>query len=392
MLEKNYTNPDGIGRFSFSESGTFRAPYKNEGIYIVMTILVSVFLEIGVIIFALTFMREFISSLDESAAMFSSIVATAIIGFGSIIIFAVSGTIVSRISGGMDCQYSALEDKFIITIGGDTHVINYAEVQSVVFIPRYFLNKVKGYDVEITIANQVKHYGVSFRGQFQSEKTTPFYIIKERVELIEQRRNDEIALYAQQKIGADKPVSQNEIDRARLRKKASDEVFPPNAGNYKNKMVSVENNSAPTMNSVAPRSVSKPKMAGVSAESESKKTAAASMQMPEIKTVSRSSASVSKENSTENASGKAEMAQIAPLSKRPSSEIFTNNGENQPEIADNSANSSEISAISDDETEIKVSDFDEDNSDLLTVDDFQEDDGEELTVASDDDDELKKKN
>lgn len=324
MLEQNYTNPEGIGRFSFSESGSYRAPYKNEGLYVILTLMAAMFLEAAVIVFALTFMHEFILSLDEKAAMFAAIVSAAIIALGSIIIIAVSGTIIARTFGGMDCQYSALEDKFILTIGGDTHVINYNEVQSVIFTPRYFLGKVKGYDVDITVANKVEHYGVTFRGQYQSEKTTPFYIIKDRVEIIERRRNDERVLYAQQKIGADKPVSQNEIERARLRKNASNDIFPPNTQNYREKMPSVEK-AAPTMDSVAPRSVSKPKMAGVSAENERRKTSEDSEQMPEMKAVSRPKAPVVQEKSA--APENPGMSEIAPINKRPSSEIFASNAE-----------------------------------------------------------------
>ncbi|MCH5204445.1 MAG: hypothetical protein J1F03_06835 [Oscillospiraceae bacterium] len=360
MLEKNYTNPEGIGRFSFSESGEYRAPYKGEGIAVFVTLLIALILEGAVVTFALTLLHELLMDYnDTSPAMFISMTSAIVIGIGTVLIFLIAGVILARIFSGMKCRYSATEDKFVAMIGGDTHVIRYDEVQSIVFIPKYFLGKVKGYDVEITAANKIENFGVSFRGQYQSEKTTPFYIIKDRLEIIESRRADEIALYEQQKIGADKPVSQNEIDRARLRKQHESDVFPPNSG-YREKMAAVDpEKQSVTMDSIAPRSTSRPKMAGVSAQSEAQRSA--SMQMPELKASAKSSApwkTGSSDNSvnSSNPQGEAEkkpanteMAEIAPKNKRPSSELFDEN------TKDNSAEN--VKSLSDNEDYDDVSDI-----------------------------------
>ena len=89
------------------------------------------------------------------------------------------------------------------------------------------------------------------------------------------------------------------------------------------------------MESIAPRSVSAPKMAAVSAQAESKKPETASTQMPELKVVSHTSAPASGEKSSQTASqGNTMMEEIAPINKRPSSEIFSANSDN-PENPDN---------------------------------------------------------
>ena len=312
MLEKNYTNPEGIGRFSFSESGKFRAPYKSEGLYVFTVILISVLLEGFVIFFALNFLHVMLGDYKEQGAMFSAMASAVVIAVGSVIIFGAAGFMIAHIFSGINCKYSATEEKFVFTIGGDTHVIKYDEGQSITFTPRYFMGKVKGYDIDIVAANKPMQYSVTFRGQYQSEKTTPFYIIKERFEIIERRRSDEMALYAQQKIGADKEVTRNEIDRARLRKKHSDEIFPPNS-----KREEKSPKEQRSMDSVVPkRSAQKTETAAELPKNKSK--------MPELKAgrnvMNDERGKISAERSA--AENTAAMTEIVPKNKRPSSEIF----------------------------------------------------------------------
>ena len=235
--------------------------------------------------------------------------SAVIIGIGTVVILVVAGIIIATLHTGIKCTYSATEDKFVLTVGGDTSVINYSEVQSIIFTPRYFLGKVKGYDVDITILNKSYRYAVCFSGQYQSEKTTPFYIIKERVEMIQSRRSDEAALYAQQKIGADKPIDENEIELARLRKKHSDDIFPPTM----NRQPVEEEKPAPTMDSIKPKASSKP------LQNTEMKTAA-SEQMPALK--ARKASNPVNNEPAKPETPKMSMDEIAPRSKRPSSELF----------------------------------------------------------------------
>lgn len=311
MLEKNYTNPEGIGRFSYSESGNFRAPYKSEGLYVFTVILIAAILEGVVVFFALSFLHILLGKYEQQGATFSAMTSALIIGIGTVVIFLIAGLIIASIHSGIKCKFTATEEKFVVTVGGDTHVINYNEVQSIVFMPRYFFGKIKGYDVDITIANKVQQYSVCFRGQYQSEKTTPYYIIKDRLEIIERRRSDEAALYAQQKMGTDKPVSQNEIDRARLRKKHSDDIFPPNHSN-----TAPQPEEKQTMNSVVPK---KSHVQNIQTQDTFKQSGTSSMRMPELKATARHKTVAQKP--AENA-GNFSMNEITPINKRPSANMF----------------------------------------------------------------------
>ena len=332
MLEKNYTNPEGIGRFSFSESGEYRAPYKGEGIGVFFTVMVALLLEAALVIFTLTLMHEWLGEYEDEnrAAMFVSMTSAIVIAVGSIIIFGVAGLITANIYSGMNCKYSATEDTFVAIVGGDTHVIKYTQVQSITFSPKYFLGKVKGYDVDIMVNNKIEHFGVSFRGQYQTEKSTPFYIIKERLEIIERRRGDEMALYAQQKTGADKPISRNEIDRARLKKQHESDIFPPNSNNSGTVSDANTAQSVSTMDSIAPKA-SRPKPAGAEAP-KAEGAAVASMQMPELKAKASSapwaSGNAQPVQPAENASG---MSEIAPKNKLPSSELIAAQNPDNPD-------------------------------------------------------------
>ena len=363
MLEKNYTNPEGIGRFSFSEGGEYRAPYKGEGIGVFLTILIALILETAVVMFSLTLMHDWLGEYEDAnrAAMFVSMTSAIVIAIGSIIIFCIYGVIIARIYSGMSCKYSATEDTFVAIVGGDTYVIKYDQVQSITFSPKYFLGKVKGYDIEILAANKLEHFGVSFRGQYQSEKSTPFYIIKERVEIIQNRRADEMAQFAQQKIGADKPISQNEIDRARLRKQHSNDVFPPTSS-YQEKIPGVDaSQAAPTMDSIAPKSTSRPKMAGVEPpKAADAAAAAAAMQMPELKAKASSSvpwgngASGNSQDTQSAADApSSSMSEITPKNKRPSSELLA---AQNPDNSDDSF-TGEVKSLSDREDYDEVADI-----------------------------------
>ncbi|MCI7760224.1 MAG: hypothetical protein MSH49_09380, partial [[Eubacterium] saphenum] len=80
-----------------------------------------------------------------------------------------------------------------------------------------------GYDVDIYFGNRVEHYAVTFEGQFQSEKTTPFYIIKERMQIIENRRSDEEAKLAEIKSKSNRALSREDIEKARAKKKTTED-------------------------------------------------------------------------------------------------------------------------------------------------------------------------
>lgn len=182
MLEKNYTNLADKGRFGFSASGKYRAPYKFE--YLIVAVMIGVGIAaLGLIFFSiLSFIK------DDSSAQVSDIfivpIAAAItyivVGI-AVIVGAIA--IIKYVMQGFWCSYLADEDKFTAIVGGTSHTIYYSEVRSVHFLPKSIRGKVRGYIVTVKVSGACEEFGI-VSDNYMAPDTTPFYIIKERVELI----------------------------------------------------------------------------------------------------------------------------------------------------------------------------------------------------------------
>jgi len=183
LTDKNYTNPHDRGRFGFSESGEYRAPY-NGG-----TVIVALLIAVGIVAVAITFffmrnfMRDSITDMPGGAGVYA-MASALVVGLVAIACIIVIGVVAKFISSGYICKYDATDEKFTLTIGGDIHTIYYKDVQTVHFMPRLALGrKVRGYNVTIKINGAEEEYAIVFDG-YLSEKNTPFYIIQERVEML----------------------------------------------------------------------------------------------------------------------------------------------------------------------------------------------------------------
>lgn len=182
MLERNYTNLEDKGRFGFSASGKYRAPYKFEYVIVAMMI--------GAGIAALVLIFFSISSLirEDSKEIGAHIL---IMPIGAAITFIIVGIavitaafiIIKYVMQGFKCSYLADEDKFTAIVGGTSHTIYYSEVQTVHFLPRTIRGRVRGYTVTIKVAGACEEFGI-VSDNYMAADTTPFYIIKERAELI----------------------------------------------------------------------------------------------------------------------------------------------------------------------------------------------------------------
>lgn len=203
MLNKNYTNPLDKGRFGFSASGKFHAPYKAEGFLISLTVAGGVVLSVLATVFIVRFLRTNPSGIEEGrtfeAMMFGiiNIVAVAVI-------LLVTGLVIRVIVQGYECSYIADEEKFMLEYGSSHYTIYYSEVQNVHFLPRTFFRKVHGYSVTVKINGANEEYAITSDG-YISESATPFYIIKERMELL---REDNSAITASYSV---KPVKREDI-------------------------------------------------------------------------------------------------------------------------------------------------------------------------------------
>ena len=216
MLEKNYTNEEDKGRFGFSESGTFRTAYKAEMVLTVIFILIFIAGAIGGFLGASYFLRYMIDTSPQATdPTFYAITSTVILVGAVILSYAIMKIGIAYTKRGYECTYSATEEIFTANIGGDVHTIKYCDVSAVNFTPRTIFKKVTGYDIDVNVGNRIEHFALTFEGQYQSEKSTPFYIIKERIGIIENRRSDEAKMLADMKSRATSPLRPEDIEKAR---------------------------------------------------------------------------------------------------------------------------------------------------------------------------------
>lgn len=220
MTEKNYTNPHDRGRFGFSESGEYRAPYKFG------TLLIALFVSAGIVAVAITFfisvqfMRDNMEIMPEGSGIYAMAAALAV-GVVGILCIIVIGALTRYIRQGYVCKYDANDEKITLTIGGDIRTIYYKEVQNVHFMPRLALGKrVCGYNVTIKINGVAEEYDIVFNG-YLSEKNTPFYIIQERVEMLRHAQALERSMQSGKNVAGEsnRPISAEDIAKAQEGKK-----------------------------------------------------------------------------------------------------------------------------------------------------------------------------
>ncbi len=182
MLGKNYTNPEDRGRFGFSASGKYNAPYKMEHVAIAVCIAAAVTALAMMVISIMRIVRGNPTGFSSGVALaaITGAVAAVIIG---IAVIAASLIMIKFILQGFECSYLADEEKFTAIIGGTAHTIYYKDVQTVHFLPRMQRGAVRGYTVTVKINGTYEEFGI-VSNSYIAEDTTPFYIIKERVELI----------------------------------------------------------------------------------------------------------------------------------------------------------------------------------------------------------------
>lgn len=184
MLEKNYTNPNDKGRFGFSASGKYNAPYKLEHVVVAVMAAAGIVALVFIVLVVAGIIRGNPSGFYLGLMLMSLAGGVVAIVIG-IAVFITAVIIIKFIMQGFSCSYLADEEKFTLNVGGTAHTIYYKEVQGVHFEPRMslFHKTVRGYNVTIKINGINEEYGI-VSDNYISEKTTPFYIIKERVEAL----------------------------------------------------------------------------------------------------------------------------------------------------------------------------------------------------------------
>lgn len=211
MQEKNYTNPADRGRFGYSMSGDFYSPYKAE------TFLISLFVGVAfaagaALIFALVRINDQNRREMESTTSFVLLASAIALMIFVIILIAIFGVGVRAVRKGFRCHYSANDETFTANIGGDLHVIQYRDVTAINFRPRSFLGKIRGYDIIIKVNGRDQTFSVCSDG-YISPKSTPFFIIQERVEIIRQSRSSSTTPINTSR-GDSRAITRAEVDRA----------------------------------------------------------------------------------------------------------------------------------------------------------------------------------
>lgn len=184
MQAQNYTNPADRGRFGFSMSGEYRAPYKGESL--IVTMLVGLAVVAAAILFFIV--RQIVQrdkDVQDGASFFVGVGGAIALIIFVIILIMIFGVGIRNVKKGFKCQYSANDATFTATIGGDLHVIKYSEVTSVTFEPRMTFGKIRGYDVTVRVNGVNERFSVCSDG-YMSERATPFYIIQERLDILRQ--------------------------------------------------------------------------------------------------------------------------------------------------------------------------------------------------------------
>lgn len=209
MLEKNYTNPEDRGRFGFSMSGEYRSPYKAEPL--IVGLLVGGGAAVGLILFFLLsgFVTKLRGEADEATDFVMLAFAVAMVVL-AVVIVAVVGVGVRSVKKGFKCSYTANDETFTATVGGDLHVIRYSEVTSVEFSPRSSMGKIRGYDVTVRMGSREQEFSICSDG-YLSPQSTPFYIIQERLDLRRQRTTAEINTSR----ADSRAITRAEVDRAK---------------------------------------------------------------------------------------------------------------------------------------------------------------------------------
>lgn len=192
MLEKNYTNPEDRGRFGFSASGKFCSPLKSEHVIVAVIIAAAVVAEVLFVLFMLRLMRSNITGMEGGIMLEALFIGVGCVVV-ALIIFLMARVLIKMIMGGIRCTYIADEERFCATIGGTMHTIYYKDVQNVHFLPiTTFRGAVRGYTVTVKLNGTYEEFKV-VSDSYISEQTTPFYIIKERMEIIRAAENRERA-------------------------------------------------------------------------------------------------------------------------------------------------------------------------------------------------------
>lgn len=192
-------------------SGEYYTPHKAEGLFITVLVGVAVVAALA-LFFAINVLNTDNKMHQEASTTFVLVGSAIAFMIFVVILVLVFGVGIRAVRKGFKCTYSANDETFTTTIGGDLHVIRYEDVSSVHFEPRNSFGKVRGYDITIRVKGHDEKFSVCSDG-YISPQATPFFIVQERVEILRQKRTA-TPTFINTARADNKAISRAEIDKA----------------------------------------------------------------------------------------------------------------------------------------------------------------------------------
>ncbi len=179
---QGFSNNLNAERSGLSASGTYRAPYKPEPLLTGVILGVCASLAILVFLFIIRFTRENVKG--DGTTLMLVLAATLAVAILEALVAVTGILLVKIVRRGYKCSYTADEERFITNEGGKIRTIFFRDVQSVNFFSISVFGKDRGYDVNVRLRNKYDEIFSIVSENFISEKSTPFWIIAERIEKI----------------------------------------------------------------------------------------------------------------------------------------------------------------------------------------------------------------
>lgn len=189
MNNEGYSRSLNAERSGSTASGTYRAPYKPEPLLTGIIFGVCASVAILVFLFVVRFARENVK--NDGTTLILILAATLAVAIFEALTAVTGMLLVKIVRSGYKCSYTADEERFITNEGGKIRTIFFRDVQSVNFFSISIFGKDRGYDVNVRLRNKYDEIFSIVSDNFISEKSTPFWIIAERIEKIRKEEGRE---------------------------------------------------------------------------------------------------------------------------------------------------------------------------------------------------------
>lgn len=181
MTGDNFLNKSDKSRYGYREMGEYQAPYKNEHLIAAVVLGAAGIAAVLIWLFVLNnIIRPGSKYYSGGGGLFFGLTGIAALVLLESMCLCCAALILKYVMSGFTCKYFADDEKFTAIVGSETHTIYYKDVQLVYFQHKTFFGKFYGYDITVKANNANEEFSMVFE-KFITERSTPFYIIQERV-------------------------------------------------------------------------------------------------------------------------------------------------------------------------------------------------------------------